>query len=72
MLSWFGTKQDLLKVITKDDLIQIEKQMRIAKEDNSELFKSYPLDNSQRQLDIIRAKISNTFNTIDKYIINNK
>ena len=72
MLSWFGTKQDLLKVITKDDLIQIENQMRIAKEDNSELFKSYPLDNSQRQLDIIRAKISNTFNTIDKYMINNK
>ena len=72
MLSWFGMKQDLLKIITKDDLIQIENQMKIAREDNPDLFKSYPLDNSKRQLDIIRAKISNTFNTIDKYIINNK
>ena len=72
MLKWSGMKNNLLKVITKDDLIQIENQMRIAKEDNHELFKSYPLDNSQKQLNIIRAKISNTFNTIDKYVINNK
>ena len=72
MLSWHGIKNELLRMVTKKELKQIEKQMKIAREDNQELFKSYPLDSSKRQLDIIRAKICNTLNTIDTYVINNK
>ena len=72
MLSWSGVKQSVTKAITKDDLANIVEQMRNAKADNPTLFVNYKLDDSKQQLATIRAKVSNTFRTIDSYIINNK
>ena len=72
MLSWSGIKQSVTKAITKDDLANIVEQMRNAKADNPTLFINYKLDDSKQQLATIRAKVSNTFRTIDSYIINNK
>ena len=72
MLSLSGVKQSVTKAITKDDLANIVEQMRNAKADNPTLFVNYKLDDSKQQLATIRAKVSNTFRTIDSYIINNK
>ena len=72
MLSFSGYKAIVTKSTTKDTLLKIIEQMRNAKADNNKLFANYKLDDSPQQLATIRAKISNTFRTIDTYIINNK
>ena len=72
MLSFSGYKAIVVKSTTKDVLLKIVEQMRNAKADNNKLFANYKLDDSPKQLSTIRAKISNTFRTIDTYIINNK
>lgn len=70
MLSWDGMKYELLKSITRNDLLVIVQQMKDAKADNSELFKHYDLNNIDLRL--IRAKINNVFSTVRTYNINNK
>ena len=72
MLSFSGYKAIVTKSTTKDTLLKIIEQMRNAKADNNKLFANYKLDDSPQQLATIRAMISNTFRTIDTYIINNK
>ena len=72
MLSFCGCKAIVTKNTTKEVLIKVLEQMRNAKADNPTLFTNYKLDDSPQQLATIRAKISNTFRTIDAYIINNK
>jgi DNA invertase Pin-like site-specific DNA recombinase len=72
MLSFSGYKTIVTKSTTRDTLLKIIEQMRNAKADNNKLFANYKLDDSPKQLATIRAKISNTFRTIDTYIINNK
>src|SRR5574344_1771640 len=54
----------------RTDLFAVLQQMKDAKADNAELFKQYDLNTIE--LNQIRAKIGNTFNTIRTYIINNK
>ena len=70
MLSWDGMRTELLNSITRSDLLAVLQQMKDAKSDNAELFKQY--DMNTIELNQIRAKIGNTFNTIRTYIINNK
>src|SRR5574344_567586 len=70
MLSWDGMRNELLNSITRTDLLAVLQQMKDAKADNAELFKQY--DMNTIELNQIRAKIGNTFNTIRTYIINNK
>lgn len=72
MLSFYGCKAIVTKNTTKEVLLKVLEQMRNAKADNPTLFAHYKLDDSPQQLATIRAKISNTFRTIDSYIINNK
>ena len=72
MLSFSGYKAIVTKSTTNETLLKIIEQMRNAKADNNKLFSNYTLDDSPKQLAVIRAKISNTFRTIDTYIINNK
>ena len=72
MLSFSGCKAIVTKNTTKEVLLKVLEQMRNAKADNPTLFAHYKLDDSPQQLATIRAKISNTFRTIDAYVINNK
>lgn len=67
--SWKGMKYPLLKSITNTDLLNIFEQMRDAKADNKELFKNYDLSIMDKSiLKTIRAKIGNTFSTIETYL----
>ena len=71
MLNWIKYKADALKGLTRTDLLNILDQMRNARADNKDLFKSYTLDDSEHQLSLIRSKINNTFRIIRTYIIYN-
>jgi len=72
MLDWINYKADIFKSLTRADLLNVIDQMRNAKADNRDLFKSYTLDNSERQISLIRSKINNTFRIIETYNKNNK
>ena len=72
MLDWINYKADIFKSLTRADLLNVIDQMRNAKADNRDLFKSYTLDNSERQISLIRCKIHNTFRIIETYNKNNK
>ena len=71
MLSWMDYKAQVLKSLTRPDLLNILGQMRNARADNKDLFKSYTLDDSEHQLSLIRSKINNTFRIIYTYNKNN-
>lgn len=72
MLDWVNYKADIFKSLTRSDLLNVIEQMRNARLDNRDLFKSYTLDNSERQISLIRCKIHNTFRIIETYNKNNK
>lgn len=70
LVTLYKEKQNVFQNLSKTSILGVIEQMRNTKADNNDFFKTYPLDNSDHQILIIRSKIYSTFRAIDIYIKN--